>query len=91
MIEKDDTSGAAVPVSIDVGGRNATASVIHLTGTALGSADGVAVQHATVDRAGRLDPGRAGRVRVRRGTVDLDVAPGSAVIVTLGCGVGCGA
>jgi hypothetical protein len=86
VIEKDDTSGAAVPVSIDVGGRNATASVIHLTGTALGSADGVAVQGATVDRAGRLDPGRADRVRVHRGTVDLDVASGSALIVTLDCG-----
>ncbi|GIH13985.1 glycosyl hydrolase family 79 C-terminal domain-containing protein [Rugosimonospora africana] len=83
VIEKDDTSGPAVPVSIEVGGRDATASVVHLTGSALDSADGVAVQGATVDRHGRLDPKRPDRVRARHGTVNLDVASGSAVIVTL--------
>jgi len=40
-----------------------------------------------VDRSGRLRPGRADRVRVSHGTVSLNVASGSAVIITLNdCG-----
>jgi len=39
-----------------------------------------------VDRNGHLRPGHADRVPVRNGTVNLDVAAGSAVIITLdGC------
>jgi Glycosyl hydrolase family 79 C-terminal beta domain len=86
VIEKDDTTGTPVPVSISVGSGSGSASVLHLTGTTLASADGVAVQGATVDRNGRLHPGRADRVKVSHGTVSLDVASGSAVIITLdGC------
>jgi len=83
VIEKDETSGAPVPVSLAVGGGSGNASVLHLTGTALNSADGVAVQGATVDRSGRIRPGRPDRVRVDHGTVNLNVAAGSAVIITL--------
>jgi hypothetical protein len=82
VIEKDDTTGAPVPVSLAVRGATGRASVLHLTGSTLASADGVAVQGATVDRQGRLNPGRADRVRVNRGTVNLDVASGSAVVIT---------
>jgi alpha-L-arabinofuranosidase len=86
VIEKDDTSGAPVPVSINVGGRTGSASVIHLTGQSLDSAAGVAIQGSAVDRKGHLNPGRADRVRVHQGTVDLTVASGSAVVLTLdGC------
>jgi hypothetical protein len=83
VLEKDDTSGAPVPVSIAVSGGSDSASVIRLTGTSLASADGVAVQGATVDRNGHLRPGRPDRIRVDHGTVNLDVASGSAVIITL--------
>src|SRR4029450_1644763 len=39
VIEKDRTSDAPVPVSIDVGGTARTASVLRLTGRSLDSAD----------------------------------------------------
>jgi hypothetical protein len=83
VIEKDDTSGAPVPVSISVDGASGGASVIHLTGTSLDSATGVTVQGASVDRTGHLRPGRADRVRVRHGALSLTVASGSAAIITL--------
>lgn len=86
VIEKDDTSGAPVPVSISVSGAVGSASILHLTGSSLDSANGVAVQGATVDRKGHLHPGHADHVRVIHGTVNLQVASGSAVVITLnGC------
>jgi hypothetical protein len=83
VIEKDATSGAPVPVSINVGGNARGAEVLHLTGSSLDSADGVAVEGAVVDRNGHLNPRSCGHVAVRHGTVDLTVASGSAVILTL--------
>jgi hypothetical protein len=83
VIEKDETSTVPVPVSLSVGTRSGHASVLHLTGTTLASADGVAVQGATVDRKGHLHPGRPDFVRVDHGTVSLNVASGSAVVITL--------
>jgi hypothetical protein len=86
VIEKDDTSGGPLPVSIDVGRGNGTAEVIHLTGESLDSAAGVAVQGATVDRKGHLNPRPSDHLPFRHGTVNLRLAPGSAVVVTLdGC------
>jgi len=41
------------------------------------------VQGATVDRAGHLAPGRPDAARVRAGLLSLDVAAGSAAVVTL--------
>lgn len=74
-------------MSISIGHGSGTASVLRLTSQSLDSAAGVAVQGASVDRRGHLDPGRADRVRVHHGTVELTVAAGSAVIITLdGCG-----
>jgi hypothetical protein len=83
VIEKDATSGPAVPVSISVGHGNGDARVLRLTGQTLDSAAGVAIQGSTVDRAGHLDPGRTDRVPVRHGAIRLDVAAGSAAIITL--------
>ena len=83
VIEKDPVGGAPVPVSLDLGRANGNASVIHLTGQSLDTAAGVAVQGAAVDRGGRLNPGRADRLKVRHGTATVSVATGSAVIITL--------
>jgi hypothetical protein len=82
VIEKDDSSAGPVRLNLKVtcGGR--TASVQHLSGTSL-SADDTSIQGATVDRGGHLAPGRADKVRVKDGTLSLDVAGGSAVLITL--------
>jgi hypothetical protein len=85
VIEKDDTSGTAVPVSINLGRGNGIAAVLHLTGQTLDSANGVAVQGATVDRDGHLRPGRADRLRLRQGVLNFTIAAGSAVVITLDC------
>jgi hypothetical protein len=59
--------------------------VLRLTGTALDE-EATAVQGATVDRQGHLAPGRPDRARVRDGRLGVDVAAGSAVVITLdGC------
>jgi hypothetical protein len=83
LIEKDDTSAAPVPVSIKIAAANGTASVIHLTGSSLGSSQGVAIQGATVDRKGHLSPGPADMVAVRHGTVHVSLPAGTAEIITL--------
>jgi len=83
VIEKDGTSGAAVPVTINVGPRGGSAQVLRLTGDSLDSAAGVAVQGASVDRGGHLRTGRPDHARVHDGTIDLTVASGSAAIITL--------
>jgi hypothetical protein len=83
VIDKDATSAAPVPISVNVGGTARDASVLRLTGRSLDSADGVTVQGRAVDRAGRLDPGPAGQVPVHHGTVRLTMASGSALVLTL--------
>jgi len=90
VIEKDDTAAAPVHVRVSVGRERGTARVVHLTGTSLTSAQGVAIQGATVDRSGRLPRRAADRVPIDDGMLGLDLASGSAVIVTLGgeCGEG---
>ena len=86
VIEKDPTSAAPVPLSIDLGGSAHSASVLSLTGSALDSAGGISIQGHAVDRAGRLNPGPGSRVPVHNGTVDLTMPAGSAVVITLdGC------
>jgi hypothetical protein len=82
LVEKEDVSAGPVRVSLDLGRGSGTAEVLRLTGSALSAAD-TAVQGATVDRSGRLRPGRPDRVRVRDGSLSLDLAGGSAAIVTL--------
>jgi hypothetical protein len=46
----------------------------------------VAVQGASVDRKGHLKPGHADHLRVHHGQLDLSMATGSAVVITLDCG-----
>jgi hypothetical protein len=82
IVQKDDTGAAPVRLSLAVGGPDRAGRVLHLTGTSLG-AEPTAVQGATVDPNGRLRPGPADAVRVHDGTLTLDVAAGSAVIITL--------
>ncbi|MFL6074978.1 MAG: glycosyl hydrolase family 79 C-terminal domain-containing protein [Mycobacteriales bacterium] len=85
VIEKDDTAGAPVRVDLALGkGRGGGhAEVVHLTGTSLTGKDGIAVQGASVDRRGHLHPHAPDRIRTRDGTLSLDVAAGSAVLITL--------
>jgi hypothetical protein len=82
LVQKDATTGAPVHVTLNVGGGNRTAKVLHMTGDAL---TGVAttIQGATVDGNGKLSPGRPDTARVQKGTLELDVPSGSATIVTL--------
>jgi len=82
VIQKDDTTAAPVAVTLTVGGHARTAQVLHLTGTSLAAVP-TAVQGATVDISGRLRPGRPDAVNVRDGSLTLDVAAGSAAIITL--------
>jgi hypothetical protein len=84
LIEKDDTAAASVHIGLKLGCAAGGARVVHLTGTSLTSGQGVAIQGATVDRSGRLPHRPADRVRVKDGTLDLDLAAGSAVVITLG-------
>jgi hypothetical protein len=83
VIEKDDTATGPVHVDLRVGGRGNAAEIVHLTGPSLTGAQGIAIQGASVDRRGRLDPGRPDRVRVHGGVLGLDLAAGSAVVITL--------
>jgi len=82
LIDKEETSGASIPVSIHVGGVG-NAAIMRLTGRSLDSAEGVAIQGATVDRNGHLNPNPCDHVRIHDGLVNLDLASGSAVVITL--------
>jgi hypothetical protein len=84
VVEKDETGGAPVHLSLSVGGGRDTAQVLRLTGSTLASPQGIAVQGSTVDRSGRLRPGRADRVAIRGGQLSLDIVSGSAAIITFG-------
>ncbi|NUR25314.1 MAG: hypothetical protein HOV83_05605, partial [Catenulispora sp.] len=82
LVQKVEVGSAPVTVSLTVGGRDRDGGVLHLTGTALGD-EATAVQGSTVDSAGRLVPGPADRVRVSGGVLTLDLAAGSAALITL--------
>ena len=85
VIQKDETTAAPVHLDIAVDGRARSAEVLRLTGDTLGG-EATAIQGATVDRQGHLNPRRADQVRVRNGSLGVDVAAGSAVVITLdGC------
>jgi Glycosyl hydrolase family 79 C-terminal beta domain len=86
IIDKRPTTEAATPVSISIPGLEGQAQVLRMTGTSLDSAAGVTVQGSTVDADGQLHPGQVEHVRTRDGRISLEVAAGSAVIVTVeGC------
>jgi len=85
LIQKESPDGAPVRVSLRVGTGNGTAEVVRLTGATLTGVDGVKIQGAAVDARGRLPHRPADRVRVRDGNLALDLAAGSAVVITLPC------
>ena len=70
-------AGAAGTGDDDPGGANRGAGVLTMTGSSLAGVD-TAVQGATVDSAGRLDPGRPAQARVRGGVLSVELAAGSA-------------
>jgi hypothetical protein len=83
LVEKDDVSTA--PVHLDIrlsAGGTGIAQVLRLTGSAL-TADDTAVQGGTVDANGRLHPGRPDFTVVRMGNLGIDLAGGSAALITL--------
>ena len=84
VLQKDDTNAGPVHVDINVGGRNRSADVLRLTGDSLG-AEATAIQGATVDRKGHLNPNRPDQARVRNGSLGVDLAAGSAVVITIDC------
>lgn len=81
LVQKDATTNAPVHVTLNVGGGNRSAKVLHMTGDAL-SGTATEVQGSTVDGSGKLAPGKQDAARVRKGTLSLDVPSGSATIVT---------
>jgi hypothetical protein len=82
VLQKDDTTAAPVHLDLKVGGRSGTADVLHMTGTSLAD-EQTAIQGATVDSRGNLRPHRADQVRIRNGSVGLDITAGSAAIITV--------
>jgi hypothetical protein len=82
VIQKDDTSAAPVSLNIAVGNRVRNAEVLRMTGTALAD-ETTTIQGSTVDRNGKLNPKRPDQVRVRNGSLSVNVAAGSAVVITL--------
>jgi hypothetical protein len=69
-------------MTLQLGRGTGTARVLHLTGSGL-TANDTTIQGATVDRSGHLRPGPADRIRVDHGRLSLDLAGGSAVLITL--------
>jgi alpha-L-arabinofuranosidase len=84
VVQKDETNAAPVHLDINVGGHSRSASALRMTGTSLAD-EATAVQGATVDSKGHLKPGRAEQLRVRNGSLGVDVPAGSAVVITLDC------
>jgi len=82
VVQKEETSTAPVRLDITVGGPDRGAEILRLTGSTLGGQD-VAIQGAQVDRRGQLRPGRADRAYVRAGVLNVNLAGGSAVLITL--------
>ncbi len=64
---KEDPAAGPVALSVAVGGADRGAGVLTMTGSSLTGVD-TAVQGATVDDTGRLDPGRPARAQIRNGT-----------------------
>ena len=82
LVQRDATTAAPVHVTLSAGAGDRTAKVLRMTGTALND-ESTTIQGATVDNAGKLQPGAADTVKMTNGTLSLDVAAGSAVVITL--------
>ena len=85
VIEKDATTAASVNIAVRfTGGHTGTsATVVHLTGKSLASAQGVQIQGVSVDRSGRLPYRPAGKLRVHNGALSFALASGSADLIIL--------
>jgi hypothetical protein len=64
-------------------GSGSVGNILHLTGTSLTAAAGIAIQGATVGRNGTFTPGRAGHITVRGGDFTVTMPPSSASLVTI--------
>jgi hypothetical protein len=82
VISKEDPAAGPVDLAVAVGGPNRGAGVITMTGSSLTGVD-TAVQGARVDSDGHLRPGRPTRAQVRDGALSLEIAAGSAAVITL--------
>jgi hypothetical protein len=82
VIDKDSTTPLHLDLTVADRDCHATAGVLRMTASGL-AADDTAVNGSTVDSAGKLHIGREDRVKVSNGTVHLDVAAGSAVVISL--------
>jgi hypothetical protein len=82
LIEKSATGGK-LPLTIATGGSG-TARVLHLTATSLQASTGVQIQGASLDSSGHLTPGPPDQVPVNGGAITLELATGSAALITLG-------
>jgi hypothetical protein len=82
VISKEDPAAGPVPVTLAVGTEFRTGRVLTMTGSSLTGVD-TAVEGARVDSAGRLSPGKGQRVTVEGGDLSLELAGGSAAVITL--------
>jgi hypothetical protein len=70
-------------VTLRSGTGSCTARVLRLTGSALSSAAGIAIQGARVDASGHFAPGAADRITGSTGRYIVAVPSGSAALITL--------
>ena len=82
VIQKEAPGGAPVRLTMNVGGSNRNAEILRLTGSSLTS-DDTAIQGATLNRKGQLNPGRPNTAKVRGGNVTVEVPSGTAALITL--------
>ena len=82
VVDKDPVSATPVTVLVHLG-TGTVGSVLHLTGSSLTSATGIAIQGATVARDGTFTPGNAGHITGRNGDFTVTMQPGSAALVTV--------
>jgi Glycosyl hydrolase family 79 C-terminal beta domain len=83
LIEKSAT-GNKLPVTIALPGVTGVAQALRLTAASLNATSGVQIQGASLDRDGHLTPGAPDQVAAANGTITLDLATGSAALVTVG-------
>jgi hypothetical protein len=82
VVDKDPVSKAPVTVSLHLG-TGTGAQLLHLTGTSLTSASGIAIQGATVSRTGTFTPGSADKLSGHNGDFTVTIHPGSAALLTV--------
>jgi hypothetical protein len=81
LIEKSAT-GSKLMVQVMLGATG-TAEVLRLTAPSLTAPDGITVQGASLGRDGRLTPGAPDRVPIANGALTIDLATGSAALISV--------